>query len=144
MKIVYFYLRFFLYGFFLFTSASICLSAYEYMDVGTYYDNMEGEVAGAIDSGFIMMAIQFLVYSTGFVINITRWIMYRIFDVYGAFLYLFAWGLAILWIQIYYQYASNGQYDWIMGPGDSGVTIALMGATLVNFLKVVLVIYNYK
>jgi len=144
VKIAYFYFRFFLYGFFLFTSASHCISSYEYMDVSTYYDNMEGEVASGIDSGFILMALQFLVYSTGFVINITRWIMYRTFDVYGALLYLFAWVLGILWIQFYCQYASNGQYDWIMGPGDSGVVIALIGATLVNFLKVVLVIYNYK
>ncbi len=90
------------------------------------------------------MYIQFFVYSAGFITNIIRLIVYRKFDIYSALLYMLAWGLLILWVDFYLQYCSNGQYDWIMGPGDSGVVIALMGATLVNFLKVIIVVYNFK
>jgi hypothetical protein len=87
-------------------------------------------------SGFTLLVMQFFIFSADFVKDIFKRLSNKPTDSTHLKIYFLAILIGFLWILLVLKYVSDGECNILTGPSDSGMAIALIVATAINYWKV--------
>jgi hypothetical protein len=87
-------------------------------------------------SGFTLLFLQFIIYSADFIKDIFKRLLNKRTNSIHLKIYGAAFISGLLWFFLLLKYISDGKCNLLMGPSDSGMTIALFIASAINYWKV--------
>ena len=88
-------------------------------------------------SGFLLLLVQFIIFSFDFFLDIFKRLSKRPTDSIHLIIYFLALLLGFLWILFVLIHYSDGECSILIGPSDSGLTIALIIAAAINYWKII-------
>ena len=118
-----------------FLFGSLVLFVYTIPDIGLCsFDYNHNLVDIAIVSSLFLI-LQFIVHSLDFIIRLYRRFFNNEKQLIHFKVFAFAIISGIVWILLLLAFEDNGQCDILIGPADTGISMALLVASIINYLK---------
>jgi hypothetical protein len=120
-----------------FLYTSIFISILTIPVIGQCVSTIKGYLSIVLFLGFFLLLVQCIFFSIDFFLDIFKRLSKRPTDSIHLIIYFLALLLGFLWILFVFKHNFDGECNILIGPSDSGLTIALIVAAAINYWKII-------
>lgn len=110
---------------------------------GESYGRMGGnEISNVLFVSALFLLLHFVIYLMDGIVLLTKKIFKREVNNSELKFILILILILLFWMVVVARYSKNGKCDWIIGPADSGLCLAMLFSVLINYRKLQIVKKN--